>query len=320
MRLLQSPKRDRRRSRALGVDEDEEENDPDATHIVRFHNGFLVESEYVIILELLDWTRPLTLIPPPAYYMPSMGKLYEQNPFNNLAKVALQLLTAVVSANDKNLVHGDIKPENILYTDSHIGNKLKLIDFGNATRINELSDYFGDFELQPPGYRAPEVVVGDYELNEKIDVWSVGVILMELLVNHVFRSFRNTWRLVVSESRVSTVICITRAIGDLDLYKTRKTMFWDSSFSSETLKEKGSATESASMIKSLVNVLKTKQERLALDFILCLIQIDHRKRWAAKRALFHPFLIETLQPIWAKALLQSVKKNVSGSSCLAQYL
>lgn len=300
-------------------DDNDDDFDTTPKHYVKFHAGFLLDSEYIIILELLDWTRPLTLIPPPAYYTPSLGTLYEQNPYNNLAKLAVQLLSALVEINKKGFAHCDIKPENILYSDSHVGNRVKLIDFGNATPLTDLKSFHDDFQIQSPGYRAPEVLVGDYEMNEKIDVWSVGVILVELLVNHVFRSFRHSWRLVAADSRLSSVICIARSIDSFDSYQTRKTKFWSPEFSASALKNNGQISEISSMVNSLVRVLSTRQELLALDFVLSLIQIDHRKRWSAKKALLHPFLIKSLQPVWAQALLDS-KSKVPGDSFVLGFL
>ncbi|KAL2558004.1 Phosphoenolpyruvate carboxylase kinase 2 [Forsythia ovata] len=71
----------------------------------------------------------------------------------------------------------DIKPDNILF-DSQ--GRLKLADFGSA-------DWFGVSEdgtmrgvLGTPYYVAPEVLMGG-EYNEKVDVWSAGVILYIML-------------------------------------------------------------------------------------------------------------------------------------------
>ena len=88
------------------------------------------------------------------------------------------MLSAIVYCHDKNLVHCDLKPENVLYSCSHpTESTLKIIDFGNSnfcepgtTLKNKLGTVY---------YVAPEVLKGAY--NNKCDVWSLGVIMYLLL-------------------------------------------------------------------------------------------------------------------------------------------
>jgi len=57
--------------------------------------------------------------------------------------------------------------------------KVVLADLGNSFHTREASMYKTDYHLQPAGYRAPEVIIGrDFDC--KIDVFSVGVVLLEL--------------------------------------------------------------------------------------------------------------------------------------------
>ncbi|EEF40373.1 calcium-dependent protein kinase, putative [Ricinus communis] len=86
-----------------------------------------------------------------------------------------QLLTAIAHCHRLNIVHRDIKPDNILF-DSR--NRVKLADFGSADWIGEESTMSG--VVGTPYYAAPEVVLGR-EYNEKVDVWSAGVVLYVML-------------------------------------------------------------------------------------------------------------------------------------------
>lgn len=54
-------------------------------------------------------------------------------------------------------------------------------DFGNAIHVSEAKSYYSDFELQSLPYRAPEVLIGQ-PFGTQIDVWSVGVLLVELCI------------------------------------------------------------------------------------------------------------------------------------------
>ncbi|KAI3732290.1 hypothetical protein L1987_63494 [Smallanthus sonchifolius] len=75
------------------------------------------------------------------------------------------------------IAHRDIKPDNVLF-DSR--GKLKLADFGSAEwfRMNERGTITG--VVGTPYYVAPEILSGR-EYNEKVDVWSAGVILYIML-------------------------------------------------------------------------------------------------------------------------------------------
>ena len=90
-----------------------------------------------------------------------------------------QLCQAIHWCHSHNVIHRDIKPENLLI-DCRT-KLLKLCDFGFARVLtkstNELTDY-----VATRWYRAPEIMCACQEYDSKIDVWSVGCILMEILL------------------------------------------------------------------------------------------------------------------------------------------
>lgn len=290
----------------------------DELHFVKFYAGFPIGPEYIIIYELLDWTRPLTLTPSVAYYTHSLGTAKSFNPYLVLAKISIQLLSSLEEINNAGYCHCDVKPENILYVDRHFSNKIKLIDFGNAIQMSDLTLYFDEFQIQSQGYRAPEVLLGDPTTNEKLDVWSVGVILLELLVNHIFKSFQNRWALIETDSRAQNVMAITDAIGSLDVYSKRNAKYWEDDYLLEKLQDYGLVSEPGAMIRSLATVAKTEQELSAIDFILCMIQVDNSKRWPVQKVLRHPFLIKTLQNRWSRP--EYCNHPVPSKSFISDYL
>jgi serine/threonine protein kinase len=62
--------------------------------------------------------------------------------------------------------------------------KVKLIDLGNAVPIDRTNIYYDDFEVQSIHYRAPEVLLG-LPFNSSIDIFSLGLILAELLLSPI---------------------------------------------------------------------------------------------------------------------------------------
>lgn len=75
-------------------------------------------------------------------------------------------------------LHGDLKPENIMFCRST--RQFKLIDYGSSCRTSESRYYEEGFEFGSWLYRAPEVFVG-IPFGRGIDVWALGAILYEAI-------------------------------------------------------------------------------------------------------------------------------------------
>lgn len=95
------------------------------------------------------------------------------------AEVALymsQIASAVAYLHDKTppILHRDLKPENILM----VKDQVKICDFGwsNTDNENEIRNTF----CGTPDYLSPEMITGTGH-NEKLDVWTLGVLMFEML-------------------------------------------------------------------------------------------------------------------------------------------
>ena len=73
-------------------------------------------------------------------------------------------------------MHRDIKPENILC----FGDTLKLADFGSSNIIDKIMK---ETVCGTPEYLSPEMILKQGH-NEKVDVWSIGVLLYELVFGY----------------------------------------------------------------------------------------------------------------------------------------
>lgn len=92
-------------------------------------------------------------------------------------KLCFQMLKALEAIHNRQIVHCDIKPANIAIRDS----TFHLIDFSISTPDRE-NVWTHNTTTAP--WRAPEIVKGRYCWNRAIDVWSLGVVLLQLELDH----------------------------------------------------------------------------------------------------------------------------------------
>lgn len=100
---------------------------------------------------------------------------------SELKEIFRSLVMAVKHCHDNNIIHRDLKPENILVTVDQSTNKLKsvkLADLGLSCRLDQI-DY--DEVAGTRGYMAPELYIEDCQYGVKIDSWSLGVILFNII-------------------------------------------------------------------------------------------------------------------------------------------
>lgn len=102
------------------------------------------------------------------------------------AKIARQLADAIAHAHRHGVIHGDLKPHNVLVSQDGEDKHFKLIDFGLAKLVHEdwQITQSGDV-LGTPAYIAPELTTGkSVDPGPAIDIYGLGAILYELLTGH----------------------------------------------------------------------------------------------------------------------------------------
>lgn len=102
-------------------------------------------------------------------------------PVDQAVDYAIQICSAVGAAHRAGLVHGDLKPGNILIT---ANNQAKVTDFGLARALGESAMDEGEVVWGTPAYFAPEQAAGDRVL-PATDVYAIGIILYEMLTGRV---------------------------------------------------------------------------------------------------------------------------------------
>ena len=138
----------------------------DHPNIVKIFEFYSNKSKYYLILEFCEG-----------------GNLYEFLDENKLSEfqviyIMFQILSAMNYCHNMNILHRDLKPDNILIKKSENGLcKVKICDFGTSYIFKK-----GEKQKEAIGtlnYMAPEVLKEKY--NQKCDLWSCGVIMYILL-------------------------------------------------------------------------------------------------------------------------------------------
>lgn len=106
--------------------------------------------------------------------------LYDWKSYSQLKKhqICFKILQAVYNAHANDVIHRDLKPQNIIYDD--IKDEITIIDFGSS-KIKTIIDKETTMPMYSENYSAPEVVKGN-DITEKCDYYSLGAIFFELLL------------------------------------------------------------------------------------------------------------------------------------------
>ena len=90
-------------------------------------------------------------------------------------KIFSQMLDALSYVHKKQIIHRDLKPDNMIVT--YRGDNVKILDFGLAS-----ADYFDDnlVKVGTPKYAAPEQMTKGNEVDQRADIYALGLILLEM--------------------------------------------------------------------------------------------------------------------------------------------
>ena len=96
-------------------------------------------------------------------------------------RIIRQICDALQYAHQRGVIHRDVKPANtFVQKDFHV----KVLDFGLAARLREPRPGQGAF-AGTPHYVAPEVAMGSSVYDARVDIWSTGVTMYQLLTGRV---------------------------------------------------------------------------------------------------------------------------------------
>jgi serine/threonine protein kinase len=106
----------------------------------------------------------------------------ERLKFTKFYSYAYQITSGLCYIHANKIIHRDIKPENILYFRNQ--DCFKICDFGLSKMI--VTNQKNTLNMVVPCYRAPEIFFGNDKYDYKIDVFSLGIVLHEMIHQDMF--------------------------------------------------------------------------------------------------------------------------------------
>ncbi|VDM31542.1 unnamed protein product [Hydatigera taeniaeformis] len=268
------------------------DTDPqDRYHCMRLYRHFFHKNHLCMVFESMSMNLREVL------------KKYGRNVGLHIAAVRSythQMLLALKLLRKCNILHADIKPDNVLVNESKI--TLKLSDFGSACSVqeNEPTPY-----LVSRFYRAPEIILGlPYDFN--VDLWSTAVTLFELYTGRIMfpGKTNNEMLRLIMETRGRIPNRVVRRgtlrhshfdeqcnflYHDVDkvTHKPKTTVIRNIQPTRDLL---GDLTSDSQLTSALLK--KVHQFKDILDRMLAL---DPSRRISLNDALTHPFITESIE-------------------------
>uniref|UniRef100_UPI0037E7963F serine/threonine kinase 17a like n=1 Tax=Semicossyphus pulcher TaxID=241346 RepID=UPI0037E7963F len=138
-------------------------------YVVALHEVYETNQEIILVLECA-----------------AGGEIFDQCVADNdeafteedVIRLAKQILTGVAFLHRNNVVHLDLKPQNILLTSARPLGDIRIVDFGLSRRMDNITEVREI--LGTPEYVAPEIL--SYEpISTATDMWSIGVLTYVML-------------------------------------------------------------------------------------------------------------------------------------------
>jgi len=139
-----------------------------------FDCGMLATGEPYIVMELLSG-RDMYAV------------LRESGPLTpeEVSTIVLQVCDGLAEAHEKGIIHRDLKPENLFRATEPSGEVvIKIVDFGVSKQLSgrRLRAQTNPGEsVGSPQYMSPEQITSPSEVDPRTDIWSLGVVMYELL-------------------------------------------------------------------------------------------------------------------------------------------
>ena len=226
-------------------------------------------------------------------------------PFTMVKSIVDQLTRQLVCLKLSNIIHCDLKPENVLLTTKR-NTKIKLIDFGSAAfEGHQIYTY-----IQSRFYRSLDVIVGFMPFTPSIDMWSLGCIIAELYLGLPLfpghSEYDQLCKIIELMGPIPTSLLDrgrnTRKFfirGENQWILRTREEYEESTGKKEKIPKKSTRLSQASSLRDLIiptNGTYTQEELLNREKLLSLISLcldyDPQRRISPAQAVSHPLFDE----------------------------
>ena len=211
-----------------------------------------------------------------------------------------QLLLALDYLHSRSIAHCNITTANIVLmpqTERTPG-ILKLFDLGYS-RLIDPHNLEKSLIVVHPWFRAPEILLGDKEYDQKIDIWATGCVFAELLTGKIlFESTKKDYNNdinILHSNQLMTIINILGSISESDCAHPQRCTNLPQIMQ---IQPQGAT----SRLNEIINATPE-----ALDLLSKLLTYNASKRISAKEALNHPYF--SAQPICVMNIAGQISKD-----------
>jgi glycogen synthase kinase 3 beta len=232
-----------------------------------YSNGERKDKKDEVFLNLVLEYVPETVYRASRYF----AKMKTTMPMIEVKLYIYQLFRSLAYIHSQGICHRDIKPQNLLLDPST--GVLKLCDFGSAKILVENEPNVS--YICSRYYRAPELIFGATNYTTKIDVWSTGCVMAELMLGQP---------LFPGESGIDQLVEIIKVLGTptRDQIRTMNPNYMEHKF--------------PQIKPHPFNKVFRRAPHESIDLITALLEYTPTQRLSAIEAMCHPFFDELRDP------------------------